>query len=436
MTANYQQWFSARFVAATFAAGVALAGSPAWGQTDDPLARVKALRKVADEKAEYTVRDAIREADKIAKASPTTAVRNLMQVQLTLDLSTEVSSEKRKELVTLLESKVAVIQGRAPAAAVRDPKTLAVKEAERKQAEAYKAETKDVSDGIAEVEKLYALNRMPQAKVKIAELVRKYPTNPSVLALNGQDVQLDRVTAAHDLAKLMEDRINHQMNDVAMSAVPTNRDMEFPKDFQAKTERLVKLERKLLTPEDEAILKALQQPVKSGITNGPFEETLQTLSNLIDKPIYIDKKSLEDAGLDMKKPVTMPANVSARTALRAVLQAQGLTFIIKDKAIQVVTLEVARNSLVTRAYYMGDLVAALGPFGNATQFGPLLDAQQTALNAQFMMDSVKQSIDPLSWREKGGTSTIVFHYPSLSIIVSAPSEVHADLGSRLLRRGP
>ena len=56
--------------------------------------------------------------------------------------------------------------------------------------------------------------------------------------------------------------------------------------------------------------------MKQGLNNAPFEEAVQQLSTLIDKPIYLDKNSLSDAGLDMKKPVSMPANVSARTALR------------------------------------------------------------------------------------------------------------------------
>ena len=58
---------------------------------------------------------------------------------------------------------------------------------------------------------------------------------------------------------------------------------------------------------------------------------------MLDQPLFIDKKSLDDLGIDLKKPTSLQANgVSARTVLRQILAAQGLTFVVKDEAIQVV----------------------------------------------------------------------------------------------------
>jgi hypothetical protein len=52
-------------------------------------------------------------------------------------------------------------------------------------------------------------------------------------------------------------------------------------------------------------------------------------------------------------------------------------------------------------------------------------------NVKLIMDSVQSSVDPLSWKDKGGPGTITFHFPSMSLIVRASSEVHATLGSKL-----
>jgi len=386
---------------------------------------LKVQRAVADQKIEATVKEALVDADKIAKTAPASAVKLLKQMILDLDLSAQISSEKRQELVKLVQVKIATIEGKGPPAARLDPKLAKTKEEQLKAYEANLAETKAVREGVAEVEKLHALNKVNEAHAKVAELARKYPNNPSVIVLAGLGTMTDRVAEARILAKEQDDRVLFAMNSVATSALPAKRDMEFAKDHKERQALRERLQPKLLGPEEEAILMTLEKTIKKGVKDAPFEETLQSISNLINQPIYLDKKSLEDAGLDMRKPVSIPDNVTARTALRAVLQSQGLTFIIRDKVLQVVTLEKARENLVTRSYYIGDVVS---PLIGAT-WGPGLDFQQSMNQADLIVSSIRNSIDPLTWKEKGGTSTVTFHYPSMSLIVRAPAEVHSNLGS-------
>ena len=134
----------------------------------------------------------------------------------------------------------------------------------------------------------------------------------------------------------------------------------------------------------------------------------------------------------MTLATAMPdGRVSARTVLRALLQSQGLTFVVKDNIIQVVTIEKAQSMLTTKAYYIGDIVQAMGPFGGAVKWGTYLDYQQTESNVKMIVESIR-GVDPMAWRERtGGPSSVTFHYPSMSIIVKAPAEVHATLGSKL-----
>ena len=207
-----------------------------------------------------------------------------------------------------------------------------------------------------------------------------------------------------------------------------------PAGWAEKMERRRKLELPMFGPEEKKILEALEKPVTGGTKSAPFEESIQSLSTLIDQNIYLDKKSMEDLGVDLRKPVDIPGNVSARTALRGMLQSQGLTFIIKDKILQVVSVEKARENMVTRSYEIRDLVQIGGPFNGAVTWGPYVDFQQTQQNAQMLIDAINGSIDPLVWKNKSGPATITFHYPSMSIIVRAPSEVHSDIGKSLGRR--
>ena len=115
-----------------------------------------------------------------------------------------------------------------------------------------------------------------------------------------------------------------------------------------------------------------------------------------------------------------------------ILQPHGLTFLIRDQSIQVVTMETARASMVTRAYYLGDIVQGVGPFSNfggaALNFGPLVDMMQTQENVGRIIEMIKGSIDADSWKDRGGNGTITFHFPSMSLIVRQTSEVHSVLG--------
>jgi len=399
----------------------------------DPIERAKAYTQIIDQKAEADVRSAITEADRIAETDRARAVRRLREALLNLDLSAIVSPNKRRELVALIQSRMDLLEGRGPALRPSaDSNASRPRDHAQARHQAYSQEAKEVAQNLTEIEKLVELGRIAAARARIAQLSQKYPNNPAVVALTSQADFSQSIVEAKQLTRETDARVQMAMNDVRRSAMPATGNVEFPKNWAELTK--AREEKPLIGPEEEAILRALEKPVSQPLNNAPFLETVQTLSNLVGKEIYLDKRSLEDAGLDLQRPVNMPGNVSARTALRAVLQSQGLTFVIKDKIIQVVTVEKARDLQVTRAYYMGDLIQMAGPFGGAVTWGPQIDYQQTMANAQVIVDSIKQSIDPMIWKDRGGPAIVTFHYPTMSIIVRAPAEVHADLTGRRYKK--
>lgn len=411
------------FLAGTAAVAFALSAAPTLAQPP-----AQALRQVAEGRAESDANSALADADKLAKTSPAAAAQLLKRAILTLDKSVEIGSEKRVALVSRLEARLAPLEGRPVT-----PARVGVKPAaDPKATEAARVEAKEIHDGVAELAKLYDLNQFAEAQAKITALSRKYPDNPAVLILVGQGAVADRVAVSRQMAKEQADRALFALRDVDRSAFPAKGDIEFPAGFQEKMKKRDELSGVALGAEEEAILKALETKVSQGVKDGPFEEVVESLATLIQKPIIVDKQGMSENNLDAKRPVTMPGDVSARTALRAVVQAQGMTFIIKDKYIQVVTLEQARKSLVKRAYYMGD-VLSIPQSGGAT-IGPLADYTLATQNAALIVESLKSSIDPQVWEGKGGFATILFHAPSMSIVVSAPAEVHFNIGNAIRGR--
>ncbi len=399
----------------------------------DPLERAKALQRFHDQTAESDVKEAIALAGKLKASHPEKAAQNLKSLRVGLDLRTDISSTKRDALIEQING---AIKGMAQGPALRplDPKIAILKDENKKAFSQASLEAKEIADAVAKIAKDFDENRIKDAQRKIAELAAKYPANPAAFHLKHQGATAAAIDESRDLSNEQGRRFLIAQNDIANSALPAIGDIEYPKGWKEKMERRRKLELPLLGPEEIKILEALEKPVTGGTKSAPFEESIQSLSTLVDLNIYLDKKSIDDVGADLRKPVDIPGNVSARTALRAMLQSQGLTFIIKDKILQVVSVEKARENMVTRSYEIRDLVQTGGAFNGAVTWGPYLDFQQTQQNAQMMIDAISGSIDPMVWKGKSGQATITFHYPSMSLIVRAPSEVHADLGKSLGKR--
>jgi hypothetical protein len=79
--------------------------------------------------------------------------------------------------------------------------------------------------------------------------------------------------------------------------------------------------------------------------------------------------------------------------------------------------------MVTRAYYIGDLV------GNANVFyGPAMNQLQMMQSIGTIINTVQSQIDPASWQANGGASTVVYDPISMSLIIKASAEVHYMLG--------
>lgn len=401
----------------------------------DPLAEAAARQKIADQKAETDVRAAIADAERQAKTSQVKAIRILKAAQSNIDVSAALSTDARQTLTAMLTAKIAQLEGRPLPETSTSSKTdplakggNSIKNDQRTAFESASAELKAVNDGIQRVVKLKNAGLTKEAEREIASLAKLYPNNPAVIRLQEQDGFASRIEDAKLYTQQQDARFAMALKNVDSSSLPATRDVEFPdrKAWQKLTEQRKTVQ---LSEKEKKIVEALNKPVTVDWNGKMLEEALQELSNAIDQNLFIDKKSLSDIDLDLKKTVTLQAKgLSARTVLRQVLAANQLTFVVKDEAIQVVSVEEARKMLVTRVYYLGDLAKGVGPFSGAMA-GPLLNYQQTMENADMIVKAIQSSVDPLCWRANGGPCTITFHYPSMSIIVKASAEVHSTLGS-------
>jgi hypothetical protein len=397
------------------------------------LARAKAQESVADQKAESEVAAAIADAEKLT--SRTKAVERLKQAQVALDTSILIGTAKREELAKRIAVKIEAFEGKALIVPPTDPKAAIVKHDARTAFDKARIETEDIAKGLRKASELIELGQHTEAAKTVAALTVKYPSNPAVLSLRGTNLNASNLAFWNKIqAEYAQAWVNDQQNLMA-TATPIAGDIKFPNP--EKWKEITKLRREAgrlkLTPKEQGILESLNTVVSVLVKDRPFQEGLQEFSNQIKQEIHIDTKSLEDAGLDLNRRTNFTGSVSARTALRALLQPQGLTFVVKDEIIQVMTLERAeRDALTTRSYDISDIVDTGGPFSNAVVWGPQLSYQQTMQNAEAMVSLMKETIDPRCWKDRGGFCTITFHLPTKSIVVRASTEVHAALGGAIV----
>jgi hypothetical protein len=64
-----------------------------------------------------------------------------------------------------------------------------------------------------------------------------------------------------------------------------------------------------------------------------------------------------------------------------------------------------------------------------TRLGPILTQALLLKTGREIVEMIKGSVDPSSWRENGGEGTIVFDPRTLAIVVKQSSEVHSMLES-------
>jgi len=417
-------------LALALSTGVFATGAPA--QQDQLLKQQEKLQAVAMQKVEASIKEAVADAQKlVAAGSKARAAERLRQAQRLLDdpiLPKKNVDAWRTELANAIKAAEA---GRAPA--VTDPANPH-KEAEIARVKAMIEEDKEIRRGVDTVGALLKGGEVAQAKKEVEALTKKFPTNPTILVLPNlisRTMSIDEVREVH--AKQIEN-IRLALLDLQKSATMAKIDYELPADWKEKTER----RKPQLSPKLKEVLAALRKPVEIDKSNAPLTDVLKGLSEVMKQPIILDKATMQDAGVEASTPTTVSpgTTVSARTALKMALANVGLTYVIKDNTIHVVTREKAAQMMETRVYYVGDLVTPVGGgfVGVAGRYSaPATDSDQVRKNVESLIKQIKGSIDPNSWKDGGsdGKGEITYHSASMALIVKASAEVHGMMANTL-----
>jgi hypothetical protein len=420
-----RRWGPAGAAAAVLLFAAAGLAQPPGGQ--DYLDQVRRREEVARQKVETEVRDGLRDVQKITASNPAGAVERLKGLLTLLESDTALAQDRRDRLQRMVKDRIRVTEqekdaaaaapapkdDKAAAAAARrllDEQLAAERERLRKEMEALRQQRQQGAD----------------TGKQAADVARRNPTNPAAQAGSRINSAADQMSAARRAEIDRQRGLAGVRRDVDRSSTPPAGDMEFPKDWAERTKgRVVG---KPLTPKEKAILTALSTPVLVNFKNSRFDDVVEYLSTLTGQPIVIDPTALKEAEVTYETPVTLNAKgVQVRTALRTILAELNLAYLIKDETIQITTLQRARETMVVHTYPVADLVVAFRP--DRPFFAPPFALpEELFLNAKDLVQMIQASVDPASWQVNGGLGTIVFHAPSMSLVVKQTAEVHMMLG--------
>jgi hypothetical protein len=447
----------------------------AFGQDGDKgwdlLDQRRRVETVSTQKLALEVRTALADAEKLAAADPDKAVARLLAALTTIEADNvspkdlrDLAVKQLKNRINNLQSGVANTPNRADEQEKKD-RAIVRQRAERDQ---FAQDVADVKARLASIGKMQQDGNFDAAAKEAADLNKKYPAIPATRAADQSAEVADKAVLLNRGIIQKNQGLFAGMNDVSKSAVLPRGDIDYPSDWTEKTKRRASANQ--LSNKEREIMRGLASSITLNFKNAKFESALDQLRAKTGLPILLDPEALKEVDATYDSPVSLDArSVTLRTALHKVLGQIGLAYIIKDEAIYVTSIVRARDTMVVKRYYIGDLLASMGstalpsnnglpiqagpnvrafvtpygvpglvyggnvPFpGQAVTATEMLGNQaQAQENAKLIMEMVKNSVDPHSWTTGGGQGTISFHPGSLSIIIKQTAEMHALLGNGL-----
>jgi uncharacterized membrane protein YgcG len=181
--------------------------------------------------------------------------------------------------------------------------------------------------------------------------------------------------------------------------------------------------RPAVSTEEARLNEALSKKGDFSFGDEPLSDVVAGLSEYLSAELFLDVKALEDIGLGTDTPVTINMQgVTARSMLRIMLQQLDLTWVIRDEAIVITTLEAAEAELKDLVYPVADL---------------LRNGKGELNTSDELIELITRIASPDMWDEVGGPGSIVSIYGML--LISQTDEVHQEVqqlldGYRAVRR--
>ena len=335
----------------------------------DTVADVESLQRVTNEKYQTVVRFEIQGASKELRSNPDLAIERLKSTLRTVRLAPDLYDEVRAELMARLETSLQSARREKfnydeRIARQQQGTSIALELAEnirrRERAENRLVALINRFDDLLE-EELY-----DDAVLVTEEAFALAPKSPAVSAA----ATYARIARNYDkeikLQRRKQDAFVTSLFDASLAAVPYpgNTLMIFPDadTWREKKLRRAKWSEFRLAGSDaeEKVLSALDKPANFNWDETPWSEVQDELQAEYDINIVLTASASDDS---LQEDVTFTSSlsgISLKNALRIELGKHNATFVVKDEALQIISLDEKDDEkwFATNVYNVADLVAS------------------------------------------------------------------------------
>lgn len=249
--------------------------------------------------------------------------------------------------------------------------------------------------------------RDAEAKALADKLNKLYPDRTSAILSQGTTGTADQAQQQKETTQARREGQRAAMSDIDRAAgnIPKDGVLSYPKDFKEKTDRRAKAA-ETLTAKEKALLRLLDEPTREAIEfkDLPLSQVLKYLETNLGLELHISMATLEEVQVDYSRVVNvnLPRGVSKRVVLMRIFGDLDMAYVIKNETLQVLSAQRAAKEVITRPYYIGDLLNA---------------------NAQQMIEMIQSNIEPTSWRKAGGPGNIFYEPTSRTLWITNTAEV-------------
>lgn len=341
---------------------------------DSPIAEQDQLRVVLTQKLRYQVSDAVESARR--STDPEVAIDELKRTLNAVKSATDIAPEDRNGLLKRLETELQALQNRSEKLQqeqARRQVALAAEEAQKRITDQLLLEEEKLANLIDRVRSLMEDGRHGDdpafgeaAEVAQVAIDLRPDSGVSSAARFGA-IAAQQLTRSFRLRTLRANEFLETLHQVELSHVPFPDEppVRFPpaevwKSLSERRKKWDSVDLKKNSPNEQRILKALSEETEVEFVDMPLKEAIDFLKNYHDIQIWVDEVKLTDAGIGVDTPVTLQlTQITLRSALKLLLEPQGLTYLIEDEVMKITTIEEADLKLTVRVYPVADLVVPI-----------------------------------------------------------------------------
>jgi hypothetical protein len=402
--------------------------TPARG--DDLLDQQQRQNILRTQDLKSKMRGVLLDAREEAAKNPAGAVDILHRFRTEVDGARFLSEVDRKDLLRQLDGEIARYRdkGRLIGRPANDRNEI--KEAARDRQERIREEEQrnaELKRIFAQQAELLREGRYDEINKLGDDMRRRYGNIPAAETSRRIGDMRSYLRDTRDLRNLKAQRSRELALSLLRSSIPISGDIQFPSPEEWKRKTKLRMGLKL-TDDEKKILKILNTRITTTVKDKPLNGVLEYFEKTLGLPLIIDKPALDAAQINYETTVSLDVReTTVRSALKQMLAnvSPPLTFIIRDQQLIITTPERAAQSMVTRVYYIGDLLSVLN-----FQFDPVFNELQMAQNVLGLVSQI-QSLEPGSWREGGGPGTITFDPIRMALIVKQTAEMQYVLQGAL-----